>query len=482
MSVLPIVIIITLLNFTVTPLGGDLTVRFLLGSVFILIGLTLFLFGVDLAVHPLGMQLGRSITKTGKISWIGIFGFILGFFISAAEPDLHILAQEVSEVSGGLLGKFTIVGVVSIGIGALTSYGLIRIIKDWSIKTSFLVAYLAIGVLALFANNDFIAIAFDASGATTGSMSTPFILALAVGASFFKGSKLSNEEDSFGLVGLCSAGAIFVVLALGLLTGNKELSGQVSEEVVAATGFWGTLMFYLKSSMRDVFIGMAPLLAVYFLRKKSFGLNREEKRLFNLGFVYTYVGLVLFLLGVDLGFIEAGRTVGFLLASRNPYLTIVVGFFIGLVVLLAEPAVYTLTRQIEDITGGSIPRKTLLITLSLGIGGAVALSMVRILVPELQLWHFLLPGYLLVILMMRKISPLFVGIAFDSGGVASGPMTATFVLGFATGVAEAIPHADVLTDGFGIIATVAMMAVFALSLLGMVYQLKLRGGKTHEKS
>ncbi|MDO5725508.1 MAG: DUF1538 domain-containing protein [Tissierellia bacterium] len=474
-SVLPIVLIIILLNFTITPLGDDLLKRFIVGSILIIIGLTIFLFGVDISIHPLGVELGKLLTNTGRIKLIAVLGFILGFFISAAEPDLHILAQEVSEVSGGVMNKFLIVGVVSIGIGALLSFGMVRIIKSYGMKGTFMALYVLIGILAIFSTNDYIAIAFDASGATTGSMSTPFILALAAGVSFFKGSDKNNEEDSFGLVGMCSAGAIIVVLILGIVTGNKELSGSNVSQMANITGVLNSIKFHFLDVNRDIFISIAPLIAIFIYKRKDFGTDEEYKRKIAIGFFYTYIGLVMFMLGVDIGFIEAGKKVGYEMAKFSQFFTVIVGFLIGLVVILAEPAVYSLTRQVEDITAGSIRRKIILITLSLGIGIAVSLSMLRIIIPPIKLWHYLLPGYALSLIMMRYTDNLFVGIAFDSGGVASGPMTATFVLGFATGVAEAVPGANVLTDGFGIIATVAMMAVFSLIILGMIFNSKTGG-------
>ena len=170
---------------------------------------------------------------------------------------------------------------------------------------------------------------------------------------------------------------------------------------------------------------------------------------------------------------EVGYYVGYNLALLDSKaFVLIVAFILGLVTILAEPAVHVLTHQIEDVTNGYVNRKMVGVALCIGVASAVALSILRILVPEIRLWHYLLPGYIISVALSYYVPNLYVGIAFDSGGVASGPMTATFILSYAQGVATATPWADVLLDGFGVIAAVAMTPIIALQVLGLVYKMK----------
>ncbi|MBU3092066.1 DUF1538 domain-containing protein [Clostridium sp. CM028] len=473
-SVLPITLIVLLLNFTIIPLETHLILRFLIGAIFIIFGLSIFLLGVDTGVTPIGTLMGSSLAKNSKVLVLVFSGLILGFFITIAEPDLQILASQVSTVTSGSITKLSILVVVSIGIAIMLSIGLLRIIYNKSLKKMLTAIYLIIFVLSLFTSSEFLAISFDASGATTGAMTVPFILALALGVSSIKKDGISSEEDSFGLVAVASTGAILSVIIMSLISKSDKIVGDLSTSTVSSTSIINPFIEKLPTMISEVFFTLLPLLLLFFIFNKiSFKLSKKEFSKILRGILYSFIGLILFLTGVNAGFIEIGTVVGHSIASlHSSWILVIVGFILGLVVILAEPAVHVLTDQIEIVTHGYIKKKAVIFTLSIGVAFAVALSMLRIVVPGIQLWHFLLPGYAISIIMSYFVPKLFVGIAFDSGGVASGPMAATFILAFAQGAAEAIEGANVLIDGFGVIAMVALTPLIALQILGLIFQHK----------
>ena len=477
-SVLPITAIVIILNFTLTPIDTTLFVRFLIGAALIIIGLTIFLIGVDIGITPIGNNMGASIVKPNKIGIVVIAGLLLGFFISIAEPDLYILAGQVDAVTSGLITKISIVAVVSIGIAIMLSNGLTRIVYNVPLYKILTVLYGIILVLAVFTPREFIAIAFDASGATTGALTVPFILALAMGVSKLKKDSKSSEKDSFGLVAIASTGAIIAVMIMSIVSKTDRITGSLETAKTASDSIIQPFLEKLPHIASEIIIALTPIIAVFLIFQKiSFKLSKSQFRKILFGMLFTFVGLVIFLLGVNAGFMEVGSVVGYKLASMDSYVyLIVVGFVLGLVTILAEPAVYVLTHQIEDVTSGYVKRKVVMATLAIGVALAVALSLVRIIIPEIQLWHYLLPGYIISIALMYFVPKLFVGIAFDSGGVASGPMTATFILAFAQGAAERIETANVLIDGFGIIAMVAMTPIIALQVLGLFFKIRSKRG------
>lgn len=316
---------------------------------------------------------------------------------------------------------------------------------------------------------EFTGIAFDASGATTGAMTTPFILAIGLGVSKMKGSEKS-AEDSFGLLGICSAGPIFAVIMLGLFTGHVQ-GGEITE--VATVSGLANYLIEFKHAAKDTAIAIVPVAILFIVTNKFFfKLRKREYRRILKGLAYTFIGLVLFMGGVNSGFMSVARQIGSSIAVTNYKLLPVIGFFLGMVVVLAEPAVYILSHQVEDVTAGSIPRKMIVVALSIGVALAVCLSMIRILSSSIKLWMFLVPGFSIAVILSYFIPNIFVGIAFDSGGVASGPMTATFLLAFSQGASAMIEGADILIDGFGIIAMVAMMPIISISILGLLFKIK----------
>lgn len=473
-SVIPITIIVLLLHFTISPLAPPLIIRFIIGAVLVVLGLTFFLIGVDLAVTPLGAILGSSITKSNKLWIVVISGLILGFFISIAEPGLLVLANQVATVTLGQISSSSILIVVSIGLAILIAFGFIRVIYNIPLYKTLTVLYLLIFILALFTSAEFQAIAFDASGATTGVLAVPFILALSLGISNLKKDSKSSEKDSFGLVAIASAGAIISVMLLNIFSGTSDFSGSLDFNLSQSNSIIAPFIREIPPVFKESFIALLPLVIIYILGQFiSFKLSRKSFIKILKGFIYTFIGLVIFLIGVNAGFMEVGSLVGYNIATLdNKWYIIITGFILGFVTMLAEPAVYVLTHQIEDVTGGYVKRRAVLIPLCIGVGFAIALSMIRILVPGIQLWHYLLPGYIISIAMSYFVPKLFVGIAFDAGGVATGPMTATFILAFTQGAAEAIEGASVLKDGFGMISMVALTPIITLQILGFIFKMK----------
>ena len=471
LSVLPITILVVILSFTIVPIGTEMLIRFLIGAMFVIIGLGVFLFGAHIGIGPIGNLMGETVAKTNKVHLVGILGFILGFFITIAEPDLQILANQVNLASGGKLSSSLILIVVSIGVGIMVAIGLLRILYGKSLNKIFTLVYFIILILGINVSEEFLAISVDASGATTGAMTTPFILALGYGVSQLKGGETS-EEDSFGMVGLASAGPIFAIMSMSIIKGLTDIQGEV-EAFIPNTGILSPYFKAFPQLLKESIITLFPLFILFLIFDKTkFKLNKKNKNTILKGLLYTYIGLTLFLVGVNAGFMEVGRAMGEGIATSHPWLLPVVGFLLGMVVVLAEPAVYVLTEQVEDVTAGHIKKRVILVALSLGIAFAVSMSMLRIMIPGLKLWHFLLPGFALGVFLSYKVPPIFVGIAFDSGGVASGPMTATFVLAFAQGAANAISTANVLIDGFGVIAMVAMTPLVAIQILGLIFKIK----------
>lgn len=478
MSVIPITIIVLILNFTLTPLETPLLIRFLLGAGCIILGLSIFLFGVDIGITPIGSLMGSHLTKSNKAWIVGLGGLILGFIICVAEPDLLILANQVDFVTAGKISKLSIVLSVSIGVGLLLATGFIRIVYNISLHKLLTGIYSIILILSLFSSSDFLGVAFDASAAVTGALVVPFIMALALGVSGLKKDSKASEQDSFGLVSLSGVGGLISVLIMGIVFGVENVSGDMDYKITETTSILGPFLKKLPTIAGEVLLALIPIIILFVIfQKVSFKSSKRTFRRISKGLLYTFIGLVLFLLGVNAGFMDVGSLIGYNLASfDNKAIVVIAGFVLGLVTILAEPAVYVLTHQIDEVTGGSIPRILVLIALCLGVGLAVGLSVLRVVVPGIKIWHYLLPGYIIALGMMYLVPKLFIGIAYDSGAVASGPMTATFLLAFTQGAADAIEGANVLIDGFGVIATVALMPVITLQVVGLIYKAKTSKG------
>ena len=470
-SLVPVVALVLLLCFTLVKVETDILLRFIIGSVLLLVGLAIFLLGVDLAMNPIGERMATEIATANAAYKVAILSFLLGFLVTVAEPDLLILGNQVEAASGHTVNATLIVYMVSIGVGVMIALGTFRLLRGRSYPVFMALTYGVIFVLAFLVSEEFLAVAFDASGATTGALTTPFVLALTMGLSRIKGGK-TTEEDSFGMVGVMSAGPILAVMLLSIITGQEHIQGEAAA-FMPAKGIIGPVLDTLPPVFVESLVALLPLSALFFLMNFSkFKMAKRELGRIIKGLIYTLIGLALFLTGVYSGFMDMGQIIGRSIAENYNWLLPILGFVMGMIVVLVEPAVHVLGQQIQDATGGRIPVKLIRITLSLGVGLAISGSMLRIMIPEVKLWFFLLPGFATAILLSFFSDPVFVGIAYDAGGVASGPMTATFVLAFAQGAAAMTPGANVLVDGFGVIAMVAMTPVLSLMILGAVFQRK----------
>ncbi|MBR5547243.1 MAG: DUF1538 domain-containing protein [Clostridia bacterium] len=468
-SVLPITLIVLALCFLWVPAPVSAMLGFLVGAVMLVVGMGLFTLGTDLAMTPIGEHVGSAMTRSKKLWLIMLISFLVGVIITISEPDLQVLAEQVPGVP-----NMTLILAVALGVGIFLVVALLRILLRIPMKWLLLGCYAVVFGLAAFVPDSFLAVAFDSGGVTTGPMTVPFILALGVGVSAIR-SDANAENDSFGLVALCSVGPILAVMLLGLIfrpTGGAYAAHTVLADAAHTRALTGMFVQELPYYMIEVAVALLPV-AAFFVLFQIFVLHLKLREVFRIvmGLVYTYVGLVMFLTGVNVGFMPMGNFLGQALGGMNVrWLLIPIGMLIGYFVVSAEPAVHVLSKQVYELTAGAIPQKALGLSLSIGVSVSVGLSMLRIISGIHILW-LLVPGYLAAILLMFFVPPIFTSIAFDSGGVASGPMTATFLLPLAMGACIAV-GGDVATDAFGVVAMVAMTPLITIQILGLVFKFK----------
>jgi len=480
-SVVPVMLIVIILGITVAPLGSSLIIRFIVGGILMIIGLTIFLLGVDVGIQPIGELCGAALTRKRNLPLLLSASFVIGFLVTAAEPDIQVLADQVRSIYP-LVNKQILIAMIAGGVGLCMMVGLFRVMVHFSLKIILLASYLLIFAVSFFVTPGFTGIAFDSGGATTGPMTVPFIMALGLGVSAVRAKdaagKGDSQSDSFGLAGLASAGPILAVLLYGLfLSEHASVSQSVSTGSAASdVAGLGIFLEILPGFIHEAAMSLLPLAALFvvfqiLLLKMP---PRQVARMTS-GLIYSFIGLVIFLTGVNGGFMTAGRKLGELLGTQAVqfggiwyFLLICTGLLLGAVVVIAEPAVWVLTDQVESVSGGTIKRKVLLIFLSAGAAIAIGLAMWRA-VSGFSLMRILIPGYAAALLLMIFCPDLFVGIAFDSGGVASGPISSTFILSFTLGVSSA---AGSHSDAFGVISLIAMMPLIAIQILGLAYSRK----------
>ena len=474
--VLPFILFVLFFNFTLVPLGSELLGAFLISSGFIVLGLTFFLLGVDLGITPMGNQIGPLLGKTKRIWSLVLFAFIIGFFISYAEPALLVMSIQVEELSLGLLSASVLNVSVSVGIGVMVVVGFIRIFYNLPLYKILFVSYGFVLLIALSASPQMLAIAFDASGVTTGVLAVPFLLSLSMGVTNRRKDSKASEKDSFGMIAIASVGAILSVLILNIVFKPGFVSIQSLPELETSKNLLHRFSDIFFPVGQESVQSILPLFVIFLIIALLNRLFRTKlfKRI-SIGFIYALLGLFLFLVGINASFIEVGRLLGseLILKFSAPWV-ILIGFALGVVTILAEPAVAILTQQIEEVTSGYISRKAVNASLAIGVGFAIALSVLRIVVVDIQLWHYLLPGYLFALALSLFVPKLFVGIAFDAGGVATGPMISSIVMAFVHGIANTQSSADILIDGFGMVALVALMPVITIQILGLIFKLKMQ--------
>ena len=474
MSVLPVSGIVLLLLITIAPIDAPILLSFIIGAVMLIFGMALFTLGADIAMMPMGEYVGSRMTKTKNLWMIILISFFVGVMITVSEPDLTVLANQISSIP-----SLVLILAVALGVGAMLIIAMLRIIFNVRLKYLLLGFYAIVFILAFLVPKSFLAISFDSGGVTTGPMTVPFIMSLGVGVASIRADE---DADSFGLVALCSVGPIIAVMILGLLN-NVDTVAPTPYVIPALNDsreiFW-SFITQLPHYALEVTIAVAPIVVFFLIfRLLTGGLGSKGLGKILVGVVYTFIGLSLFLTGVNVGFMPLGNLLGANLAgSALKWLIIPIGMIIGYFIVAAEPAVHVLTKQVEDETSGAIPGKVLSLTLSVGVAISVGIAMLRV-ITGIPILYVLVPGYAIALLLSFIVPDVFTSIAFDSGGVASGPMTATFLLPFAVGACSAI-GGNIAEDAFGVVAMVAMTPLIAIQILGLVYKIKQTAAKPVE--
>ena len=462
-SVCPVLAIVLILVFTpFVDLSVGEVITFSISAVFLIIGIALFNMGADMAMTPMGEHIGAGLTKLRSLVLLLSVAFAMGILITVAEPDLSVLANQVSAIMNGTLLTLTI----GVGVGMFLVIAILKIVFRKPLSSILLFFYMALfafAALVITRENDFlIPLSFDSGGVTTGPITVPFIMALGVGIASTIGGRNANE-NSFGLIALCSVGPILAVLILSVFA-NGDMTYSPD---YAFSNDINHIISTVLHTAKEVITALG-LIIIFFAVLQIVCLKLPRKKLMQIavGLAYTFVGLVIFLSSVTVGFMPIGYKLGTELGA-HPAFFILLSFIIGMVVVLAEPAVHVLNKQVEDITEGTVSKTSMMIALSLGVGISIGLCALRI-VFGFSLLYYLIPGYLISLGLSFFVPPLYTAIAFDSGGVASGPLTSSFILPFAVGACVAIADgaSTVMTDAFGIVAMVAMAPLITIQLLG----------------
>ncbi len=467
-AVFPIIAIVLFLCFTIAPISPSILLAFLIGAVLLIVGMLFFSVGTELAMTPMGERVGTIMTKSRNLPIMILISFAMGFIITISEPDLQVLAEQVPSVP-----NMTLILAVALGVGCFLVVALLRMLFGIALSHMLLFFYAIVFGLSYFVPRDFLSVAFDSGGVTTGPMTVPFIMAFGIGISAIRSDKHATD-DSFGLVSLCSIGPILAVLILGMIyhPESADYTSTMIPDIDNSVELWSLFSVSFPTYMEEMVISLLPIV-VFFAVFQLVSRDIKKKALIKIliGLVYTYIGLVLFLTGVNVGFMPAGNYLGQVIAGL-PYAWIIVpiGMIIGYFIVLAEPAVFVLTKQVEEITSGAISARAMGMSLSVGVSVSLGLAMIRVLTGISIMW-FLIPGYAVALILSFFVPKIFTAIAFDSGGVASGPMTATFLLPFAMGACDAL-GGNIVADAFGVVAMVAMTPLITIQILGMIYRIK----------
>ena len=467
-AVVPITLIVMGISVLLVPLELGTVVMFFVGALMLIVGMGFFQLGAEISMTPMGKGIGSELAESRRLPVILGVGFLMGAIITMAEPDLQVLANQVPAIPNRVL-----VLTVAVGVGIFLALAILRILLKIRLSVLLMCLYLGLIVLSFFVPADFLAVAFDSGGVTTGPITVPFIMAMGVGLASVRGDK-SAGDDSFGLVALSSVGPVLAVLVLGCFYDPGQASYSLSDVAEVATTRDVARVFALEvpgyaAEVLTSFLPIAGVFVVFQLISRRY--RARQIRQILVGFLYTYVGLVLFLCGVNVGFSPVGAALGqALAASAWRWLLVPLGMLIGYFIVKAEPAIQVLNHQVQDVTNGSISAGAMNLCLSVGVAVSVGLAVLRVLTGVPVQW-ILIPGYLIALVLSRLVPPLFVGIAFDSGGVASGPMTTTFLLPLSLGACEAL-GGNAMTDAFGVVALVALTPLIAIQIMGLVYQYK----------
>ena len=466
-AVLPIIGLVLLLSFTIAPISPSILLCFLIGGILLIAGIVFFTLGAELAMSPMGERVGTAMTQSKKLWVVVALSFLLGFIITISEPDLQVLAQQVPAVP-----NLTLILAVACGVGVFLVVALLRMLFSIALPPFLVCFYAVIFILAFFVPKEFLSVAFDSGGVTTGPMTVPFIMALGVGISATRSDRHA-ADDSFGLVALCSIGPILAVMMLGMIYNpdSAAYTPPVIPEIADSKQLWNLFAVELPTYMKEIALSLLPIV-LFFAVFQALILKLSGRNLTRIliGLVYTYIGLVLFLTGVNVGFMPAGNYLGQVLAGlSHPWVIVPIAMVMGYFIVKAEPAVYVLNKQVEEITDGAISARAMGTALSAGVAISLGIAMVRVLTGISILW-ILIPGYTIALVISFFVPKIYTAIAFDSGGVASGPMTAAFLLPLAQGACVAL-GGNIVTDAFGVVAMVAMTPLITIQVMGLYSKL-----------
>lgn len=482
LSSLPLAAVIIFCLFFKPLINPNDYIKLTVGYISVVVGQALFLVGLDISILPIGKLVGRSLIRLKKIVFIVFFGFLFGLLSTVAEPALAVLAKQTHMILD-IVDEMAFIWIMGAGIGVFVGFALFRILKDINLKITFAALYIVIFLTAIFAPNEFIALAFDGSGATTGDVSVPFILALGLGVSATM-SKRKTNDDTFGIVGLASVGPILALFLYGIVL-KLVNGGTIPPAGVYNPGTTSSLLDITLGNISGVALALFPVVLVFLpFQKFLVKLPKREFKKIVLGTIPVFIGLLIFLSGIDYGFAFAGAYIGgIFLAPGSPswfiLILLAISFILGMAITLSEPAVTVLGEQLEETTNGHIKKLTIRMTLAIGIGFASILAIIKILT-QINILYFLVPLYAIALIMMKFSSQLFVGLAFDSGGVSGGALTSAFLTPMTLGVAQAVaenagPQAQsVLINGFGIIAFISVTPIIAVQMLGIIYDRRLK--------
>lgn len=461
-SVAPIALTVLALGLAVGGFTGALIPQFVIGAVMLIVGLSLFSMGADVSMIETGNLIGSEITKSKKLWLQIIICFALGFIVTIAEPDLMVLGEQLAS----MVDSYVLILAIAAGVGVFMVIAMLRIIFKIRLKTLLVIFYAVIFLMALFIPEEYLPLSFDSAGVTTGPITVPFIMALGAGIAAARSD--SDMDDSFGVVALCALGPIIATMILGFFADKSALSEIRFENVEAAEGIIAPYISGFPRYMFEVSIALLPIIAFIFIFNFiKLKLSGKSLAKIGVGFINVYIGLVLFLTGANIGFAPAGKIIGAsIVAGKYSYALIPAGILMGFFTVIAEPAVYVLISQIEELSVGTIKKRNILVTLMIGAGIALGLSMVRILT-GISIWWIIAPGYAAAIILTFFSSKVFTAIAFDSGCVATGPMTAAFILPFAIGASVAV-GGNVLKDAFGVVALATITPVVAIQIMGII--------------
>ena len=472
-SVLPIAALVLILCLTpLVDLDAKELVTFVISTIGLILGISLFNLGADLGVEPMGQQVGSTLIKTKKMKLILIVCFVLGVLITIAEPDLSVLANQLKDAIPG--GKNVLVWSIGVGVGVFLVIGVLKIITKKDLTQILLFFYMAlyalVTILIFNGNGQFIALSFDSGGVTTGPITVPFIMALGSGFALTVGGR-DKKENSFGLIALSSIGPIIVVVILGLTIKSDNLKELVENYNREAPNNYGLdvsashVFHAILTNFKSILIALGLIFAFFFIINFFYiKLPKKSILMIVFGLIYALFGLVIFLTCAEVGYLPIGFKLGTELA-KYPAALASVGFVIGMLTVLAEPAVHVLTKQVDDITMGAISKRTVLIALSCGVGISICLSMIRI-ICNFSILYYVIPGYLISFGLSFFVPRIYTAIAVDSGGVASGPLTTSFILPIAIGACSIICPNNVFDNGYGVVAMVALTPLITIQLLG----------------